>query len=81
MVLALQKKLVENIWVEEREILQSGALGSQRIHDLFMKKLLTDYSTVQPVWNVTWPPSLAENVYMPDDLEFQEEKKNLKHLY
>jgi diadenosine tetraphosphate (Ap4A) HIT family hydrolase len=35
-VLALQKKLGDNIGVEETEILQSGALGSQRVHDLHL---------------------------------------------
>ena len=74
------KKLGDNIWVEEREILQSGSLGSQWVHDLFIKKLLTNYSTGQPVWKATWKPSLEENVYIPEDLEFREEK-NLKHLY
>lgn len=69
------KKLGDNIWVAEGEILQLGALGSQWVHDLFTKELLTNYSTVQPVWNGTWPPSLEENVYMLEDLEFEEEKK------
>ena len=44
------------------------------------EKLLTNYCTVKPVLKGTWLPSLEENVYNTDDLQFQEEN-NLKHLY